>query len=129
MYIFRAVFDILYATESVRSHSSIEPIFDEIFTIFPPTLMCLHSNSVINTVPVTFTSKVFLKLLISGSNVSKSGPIPALLIRKSIFIFLFFNSFSKSTIASSFDKSRFRTVKFGCDKFSISPVRLVPITV
>lgn len=59
-YIFNAVFDIRYATESVKLHNSIEPIFDETLIIFPPILMCLHINSVKNKVPVTFTSNVCL---------------------------------------------------------------------
>ena len=84
VYIFNALFDILYATESVNSQTSNEPIFEEIFKIIPFLLIILIKSSVKKTVPVTFTLKVPLKEFNSGIKVSKSGPIPALFIRISM---------------------------------------------
>jgi hypothetical protein len=81
-----AALDILYATESLFSQTSTEPILEDILTILPPIFKYCSICSVKKVVPVTLTSKVFLKEVSSGSSKSKSGPIPALLIKMSILI-------------------------------------------
>ena len=84
VYMFKALFDILYATESVNSQTSIDPIFEEIVRITPLFGINSISGSVKKTVPLTLISNVWLKESLFGFLVSRSGPIPALLIKISI---------------------------------------------